>query len=341
MADSTIHARQQKRLKRLSEEGIQRGTIMVHERCRPAYDALRSLFAYQENAELLEELAKSAIERVSPVNVSQVRQLSPFRYPGGKTWLVPEVKKWLRTLPYKPRYFIEPFAGGGITALTVAAEHLADKIIMYELDDDVAAVWETVLNGSDMDLEWLCSRIVRFDVSHEQVVAVLEKQPDSTAEQAFRTILRNRMQRGGILAAGASLMKEGENGKGLLSRWYPETLVKRIRLIRLQKGIIEFHRGDGFELIREMAGKEHPAWFIDPPYTAGGKKAGKRLYAHSQVNHELLFDLMATANGYFMMTYDDSAEVRKMAENRDFTVTPVPMKNTHHEIIYELLITRE
>lgn len=71
------------------------------------------------------------------INVAQVTQLSPFRYPGGKTWLIPYIKTWLSNLKDKPEYFIEPFAGGGIVSLTVAYEGLADKVIMSEIDEDV------------------------------------------------------------------------------------------------------------------------------------------------------------------------------------------------------------
>ena len=42
------------------------------------------------------------------VNVASVRQLSLFRYPGGKTWLVPEARKWLKAKKDKPSEFIEP-----------------------------------------------------------------------------------------------------------------------------------------------------------------------------------------------------------------------------------------
>ena len=54
------------------------------------------------------------------VNVASVSQPSPFRYPGGKTWLIPQTSRWLMSLPVKPKLFIEPFAGGAITGLTVA-----------------------------------------------------------------------------------------------------------------------------------------------------------------------------------------------------------------------------
>ena len=74
------------------------------------------------------------------VNVASVPQRSPFRYPGGKTWLVPKIKQWLRSLPWKPSLFVEPFAGGAIVGLNVAFENLAEKVLLIELDEQVAAV---------------------------------------------------------------------------------------------------------------------------------------------------------------------------------------------------------
>jgi DNA adenine methylase len=71
------------------------------------------------------------------VNVASVKQRSPFRYPGGKTWLVPRVRRWLASLPQRPARLIEPFAGGAIIGLTAAAEKLAEHVILVGLDEDV------------------------------------------------------------------------------------------------------------------------------------------------------------------------------------------------------------
>src|SRR5882724_2138606 len=81
------------------------------------------------------------------VNVASVPQRSPFRYPGGKTWLIPRLHQWLLSRVIKPAELIEPFAGGGIVSLTTAFENLADSVTMVEFDDDVAAVWETMLGN--------------------------------------------------------------------------------------------------------------------------------------------------------------------------------------------------
>ncbi len=339
MADNTASQRQQKRLGRLKEQGIQRTTVLVHEDCKPALEKFRPHFADSAQAAVLADLASEIETRKGPTNVAQVKQLSPFRYPGGKTWLVPEIRKWMLSIP-RPSVFVEPFAGGAMAGLTVAAENLADRVILCELDDDVAAVWETIFSGSDRDVAWLTKKITGFKVDLAAVKKIIGSNPKGVREKAFRTILKNRMQRGGIMAPGAGLVKEGEGGKGLLSRWYPETLAKRIQALREIKERVEFVQDDAFDVIAQYAEDPRSAFFVDPPYTAGGKKAGARLYSHNEIDHEKLFLAMRDASGPFMMTYDDAKEVRDLSAKNDFRVLPIPMKNTHHEIIHELLVFR-
>jgi len=269
------------------------------------------------------------------VNVASVSQRSPFRYPGGKTWLVPEVRDWLVHKTVKPTEFIEIFAGGGIVGLTVAAEHLAEHVTLVELDPDVASVWRTLLSD---DAEWLAQRIVQFPISVASAQELLAVTPRTTRDRAFLTLLKNRVNHGGILAAGTGLIKNGENGKGIASRWYPETLARRIRSIYAVRDRITFIEGDGLEVMRRNAGRADAVYFIDPPYTAPGKRAGKRLYTFNEIDHEGLFDLAATVTGDFMMTYDNAESVRQMAKQRGFVTHEVPMKNTHHAEMTELLI---
>lgn len=272
------------------------------------------------------------------VNVASVPQRSPFRYPGGKTWLVPRIRKWLTNKPTRAREFIEPFAGGGIVSLTVAAESLAEHITMVELDNQVAAVWRAILDEDEG--EWLAARIVSFDLTHEALAATLSKKARSVREKAFQTILKNRTYRGGILAQGSAPLKHGENGKGIASRWYAETLKRRILDIRAIRERITFIEGDGLDVIKENTRRSDAVFFIDPPYTAAGKRAGNRLYTHSELDHEELFRLAGTVAGDFLMTYDDADGVRELAHRHGFDIELVAMKNTHHAQMKELLIGR-
>ena len=270
------------------------------------------------------------------VNLSSVPQRSPFRYPGGKTWLVPRIRQWLTSLPERPALFIEPFAGGGIVSLTVAAERLAKHVIMVELDSQVAAVWKTALDVDDSD--WLIQKIMNFKLTPENVSAEISKRPRTTKTKAFQTILKNRIHRGGILANGSGMLKQGENGKGIGSRWYPHTLSKRISAITAMRNRITFIQGDGLKIMRQYASCPDTASFIDPPYTAAGKRAGRRLYTHYDLDHEALFKHAGDLKGDFLMTYDDADSVRALATEHGFETELVFMKNTHHTQMTELLI---
>jgi DNA adenine methylase len=271
-------------------------------------------------------------------NVSSVTLRSPFRFPGGKTWLVPYVRCWLSSRSPTLCEFCEPFVGGAIVALTVAAEELAERVVMAEVDPNIAAVWHTVLGKH---ATWLANRICKFRLTPRSLDLVLASSPRSNREVAFRTILRNRTFRGGILAHTSRPLKRGENGRGIKSRWYPETLRQRILAIADIRNRISFIEGDGLELIRQRGGRTNVAFFLDPPYTASKKRAGVRLYSRSDVDHEELFEISSNVLGDFLMTYEDSTEIRGLASKYGFQVRSVAMRNTHHVRMNELLIGRD
>src|SRR5690606_1723028 len=104
---------------------------------------------------------------------------------------------------------------------------------------------------------------------------------------AFCTILKNRIFHGGILAKGSGMIKNGENGKGITSRWYPKTLRDRILAIDYVKDKIRFTPGDAFEVLEQNINNVDTYFFIDPPYTV----AGKRLYKYFEIDHARLFEL--------------------------------------------------
>ncbi len=276
---------------------------------------------------------KAAVKKqqTQVVNVASVPQRSPFRYPGGKTWLIPTVREWLRQDNSK-KNLIEPFAGGGIVSLTAAFENLADHITMVELDEEVAAVWEIILNGKN---EWLADRILNFELSHENVNKELSNPNKEIKDVAFCTILKNRVFHGGIIAKGSGMLKNGENGKGIASRWYPKTLADRIRAINFIKHKIQFLQTDAFKVIEQNSDNRNAYFFIDPPYTI----AGRRLYTYFDIDHEQLFYLTSKIQGKFMLTYDDTEEIRALANKYQLAFRTIPMKTTHHLEKNEIIIS--
>lgn len=278
---------------------------------------------------MFETKQKKATQKV--VNVASVPQRSPFRYPGGKTWLIPVVRQWLKQSK-EQKTLVEPFAGGGIVSLTTAFESLADHIVMVELDKEVAAVWEVIING---DQDWLADKIYSFDLTPENANSILQKENKTEKEQAFSTILKNRIFHGGIITKGSGLIKNGENGKGIKSRWYPKTLRDRIKAIGHVKNKMKFIAGDAFAELEKVKNDESAYSFIDPPYTV----AGKRLYTHFELDHDALFALTAQLKGKFMLTYDDTDEIRRLAEKYNLDFRTIPMKTTHHIQKNEIIVS--
>ena len=266
------------------------------------------------------------------VNVASVPQRSPFRYPGGKTWLIPTVRQWLRQGNTPVQELVEPFAGGGIVSLTAAFERLAHHITMVEMDEEIAAVWEVILSSKN---KWLADKILAYDLTIENVKSELEKPNKELHDIAFCTILKNRVFHGGILAKGSGMIKNGENGKGIASRWYPKTLHDRIVAIGYVKDKINFIAGDAFEVLEQNLDNDEAYFFIDPPYTV----AGKRLYTYFDIDHERLFDFTSQLKGKFMLTYDDTAEIRQLADKYNLQYRTIPMKTTHHLEKNEIIIS--
>ncbi len=267
------------------------------------------------------------------VNVASVPMRSPFRYAGGKTWLIPRIRQWLRHRASAETELIELFTGGGIVSLTAVFENLVKCATMVELDEGVAAVWQTITGG---DAEWLADKIMHFELTSDSAKEAIANANQSLRDLAFATVVKNRVNRGGILADGASFVKHGENGKGILSRWYPATLKRRILEIHHVRERLHFLYGDAFDVCEVNKQRDDVVYFIDPPYV----KAGGRLYRHSEIDHAALFAHASRLMGDFLMTYDNNIEIRQLAKEFDFDTRPVSMKNTHHAKQTELLISK-
>ncbi len=277
------------------------------------------------------------VSALPTANVASVPQRSPLRYPGGKTWLVPHIRRWL--VGSGTQMLIEPFAGGGIVSLTAVMEDLVDQAVMIEIDQDVAAFWKAALNYK----ESLADMVLNFALTRDAVNRLESESPQNVAEHGFRTLVLNRTRNSGILARGASLIRHGENGKGIASRWYPETLANRLRKIASVSDRITFYEEDGMTLLEPMLQKwgSKAAVFVDPPYTAGGKRAGVRLYSHNHIDHSHLFEVLKRTDANFLMTYDSAPEIVELIQHHRFNAVIVMMKNSHHNRMKELVITRD
>ena len=192
--------------------------------------------------------AEIPVSRIPAVNVASVPQRSPLRYPGGKTWLIPHIRAWLEET--RPDILIEPFAGGATASLTAVMDDRTRRrrCVMIEIDPDVAAFWRAALHKDNGPA--LVRRVRGFKPTREEICKLERRRPAADdLDRAFRALVRNRTRNSGIMAPGASLIRRGENGKGVASRWYPETLAARLNAVAACADRIDFREGDGLRLL--------------------------------------------------------------------------------------------
>ena len=258
-----------------------------------------------------------------------MRFISPFRYPGGKSWLYPKFKTWFKDT--KRRTLVELFAGGGSIGLKSLEEGLCDNLVMIELDPSVAAVWKTILGP-----HWksLVSKIESFDPVISNFNYELANTSKSQATIGWQALLKNRLNHGGIIANGSAPLRKGERGRGLGSRWYPETLISRINRIRLLRKKIQFHQADALGLLQSNTWSDC-AFFVDPPYPV----AGRRLYSHFHLDHVKLLTTLGSLGNPFFATYEDVDDIKSVAYNLNFKIDRASMFARCHKQKTELIIT--
>lgn len=271
-----------------------------------------------------------------PQSFQSTASPSPLRYPGGKAWLIPAVVDWVNSQTFIAKAIIEPFGGGANVGLFLLMEEMVETLVLGELDHKLAAFWETVLQ----DGPWFADEIIGFRPSKRNLMRVLRGQPTTKRQLAFQTLLRNRTSRGGIIANGGGLLNRGEQEKGAFSRWYPETLAGRILRIHSYRRRITFAPSSAFTLIRNRRLGQRNLFFIDPPYSVTNESAGRRLYDHHKINHEQLFAAVSRLRGAALITYENSHKISRLAREYEFSYVRIPMRNSHHENMKELLISK-
>lgn len=262
-----------------------------------------------------------------------VTEYSPLRYPGGKAWFVPTLRAWLRGLPRRPALFVEPFAGGGSASLAVTAEDLADRTLMVEQDPEVAAVWHTVLGGG---AEQLIARVTGFEATPGTIATALAGAPTDLVDAAFRLLLRNRVGRDRYLHAPLGLRLRRDRAGAIF--WRPETLAAKLRSVAGLAGRIDFIEGDALVVLQDHGAREDCALFLDPPYSVGAERSHRHYYRFGELDHEALFGLLRRGRAPFLMVYDDTPMIRRLAAAHGFEWEPVREKPGNR--VGELVVTR-
>ena len=230
---------------------------------------------------------------------------SPLRYPGGKSRALKDI---MPMVPPGIKEYREPFVGGGSVYFAMRNQ-LEDNANYWinDLNGDVATFWRMAKE----ELPELVKRVQHIkDTEHDgrELFERLRAQYSGDLEDidvAVRFFVLNRITFSGTIEAG------GYSQRAFDKRF---TLSSIDRLANLA-GALDGTQisAQDFAPLLQAPGKG-VFIFLDPPYlsTKDSKLYGKRGEYHTEFDHVRFADEMRACKHRWLITYDDSPEVRSL-----------------------------
>ena len=227
---------------------------------------------------------------------------SPLRYPGGKSRAIQRMKF---LLPKGIEEYREPFVGGGSFFIYLRQAYPKLKIWINDLNPELYYFWKYV----QIDSEKLAQEALKIkhektngqELFNELVSVTIENL--SGFERAVRFFILNRITFSGVVEAG------GYSQLSFAGRFTESSIERVARLGQLLEGVTVTHL-DYREVLLDR-GKE-VFTFLDPPYFKATKSKlyGKNGILHTGFNHDEFATEMKKCNHSWLITYDDSLEIR-------------------------------
>lgn len=245
--------------------------------------------------------------------IQKANSLSPFRYPGSKRKLLPELMPKLLRLENISKQFLDVFVGGGSVALAVADMYPSTHIHLNDKDARIAAFWRMMSSDNVNKL------IDRLDVEPtlNLFIETQTKRPDNDVDLAFQAIFLNRTAYSGILDSGpmGGIQQEGKY-----------KINCRYNFNSLKGKILECHRllvdrtvvtCEDFRSILSKHGDI--ATYLDPPYV----EMGNVLYSAkmSLEDHRALATMLKKRDNW-VLSYDNTDLIRSLYSSEDSSTIP-------------------
>jgi DNA adenine methylase len=241
-----------------------------------------------------------------PKNSRVKSQLSPFRYPGGKSKLAKYISTQIR--PTYQDTLISPFCGGASVEIGLLEAQIVNHLVLNDLDPLVYNVFNMILNDPNTLIKKLENITVDHRLFNHAKQMVLGKIPENNhLNKAILTLINNRCSYSGIYYAGAL---GGKNGtiEQLTARLNIKQLCQRIKIIANLKPKIKLLNLDVHQVLNEYSGN-HNTLYIDPPYLKKGPKLYAKNYKSLNEHYNLLMDIQSNfeelPSDDIILFYDD------------------------------------
>lgn len=248
------------------------------------------------------------------------RNISPLRYPGGKSVFSGFLSDIILLNNLESKTYCEPFAGGAGAALNLLFDGIVSSIHINDADPALYAFWHSVLYDTENFLSLINNTEANLK-NYEKYKEIYKKQETTILEIGFATFFLNRCNRSGIISSGGPIGGYNQNGNWKIDVRYNRTeLIERISKIAQEQYRIVITNLDAIELFNSTKNRNY-FYYIDPPYYLKGKKLYLNYYI--EADHEYLANYLKEMDENWILTYDNSEYIKslyKSSNQQEFSI---------------------
>ena len=240
--------------------------------------------------------------------------VTPLRYPGGKTWLLPYINDFLLFHKIQLGTIVEPFAGSASVSIGLLRSGMADKAVLCENDPMIISFWKSALYNSKEFAELIKNLDISMDTWNEFKKYLANDTPTkyNDLELGLAFLFYNRTNYSGIINAGPIGGRRQLSKYSIKCRFNQERIIKKVNQLSSLSDRIEIIHGDGREYLRKFMENQGENIFIyvDPPYYDAGKVLYRKFFAVE--DHAELGEILTHINLPWLASYDDADFIREL-----------------------------
>lgn len=268
------------------------------------------------------------------------RDLSPFRYPGGKGSLKYFLANTVHENFPNGANFVEPFCGGAGASIPLLESGVIDELWLNDANPAVSSFWENVFFNTDALLDLINTTPVTIEQWHIWKDVINNPSESSMLELGFAAFFMNRCNRSGLLNGGPIGGLEQLGKYKIDCRYNRYELMERINVIAKHRDKVRVFNLDACDFMESLSDDVLTSSFIfiDPPYVSQGKSIYKE-FSFAEDEHRRLSEYIKQKDWCWLITYDEHPLIHSIYSDRDIGALEFSYIMQQAKIGRELLVT--
>jgi DNA adenine methylase len=242
--------------------------------------------------------------------------ISPLRYPGGKTVLSSFLSKLFIENGLQGGIYAEPYAGGAGVALNLLLSEVVEEVLINDADYCIYSFWKTILQNKRHFLKLVDKTPVSIREWEKQKKIYLNFRKHSPINVGFATFFLNRCNHSGILLKAGPIGGRDQKGTWKIdARFNKEELKSRIERISLYSERIQVFNLDALDFLKKVVSRNQKVSktlvYLDPPYYVKGADLYLNHYQYD--DHKKVKEYLEKKRRFkWILSYDNVKPIRKL-----------------------------